>query len=189
LGIGDVNGDQRLDLLCADGWWAAPESTADAKWPFHPAPFGGGAAQMYVHDFDADGDGDVLTSSPHAYGIWWHEQVEPDQWKTHEIDKSFSQTHSVCVADLNDDGLLDFVTGKRFWAHVQGDPGVDEAAVICWFELTRDTNGQPEWVRHQFDHDSGVGTQFEIADVNGDQLLDVVTSNKKGVFYFQQERD
>jgi hypothetical protein len=44
-------------------------------------------------------------------------------------------------------------------------------------------------VRHQFDHDSGVGTQFEIADVNGDQLLDVVTSNKKGVFYFQQERD
>ena len=36
--------------------------------------------------------------------------------------------------------------------------------------------------------DSGVGTQFEVADVNGDGLLDVVTSNKKGVFYFEQTR-
>ncbi|MBW8885561.1 MAG: VCBS repeat-containing protein, partial [Planctomycetia bacterium] len=41
---------------------------------------------------------------------------------------------------------------------------------------------------HQIDHDSGVGTQFEVADVNGDELLDVVTSNKKGVRYFEQVR-
>ena len=34
----------------------------------------------------------------------------------------------------------------------------------------------------------GVGTQFETIDVNQDKLLDVVVANKKGVFYFQQER-
>jgi len=187
LGVGDVNGDGKLDRLCGDGWWEAPANAADLPWKFHPAEFGGQAAQIHVQDFDGDGDGDVLTSSPHAYGIWWHEQVSPDKWQTHEIDKSFSQTHSVCVADLNGDGLPDFVTGKRWWAHAAGDPGVDEPAVICWFELTR-SNGRPEWIKHQFDHDSGVGTQFEIADVNGDQLLDVITSNKKGVFYFEQTR-
>ena len=45
------------------------------------------------------------------------------------------------------------------------------------------------WTKHQFDHDSGPGTQFEIADVNGDGLLDIISSNKKGVHFFRQVRD
>ncbi len=190
LGVGDVNGDGRNDILCAGGWWAAPESFAAGEWTFHPVTFGenGRAAQMYVYDFDGDGDNDILASSPHAYGIWWHEQVAPNKWKDHLIDKSFSQTHGVCLADINGDGLPDFVTGKRWWAHGGRDPGGAEAAVFFWFELQR-KNGRPRWIRHQFDHDSGPGTQFQVADVSGDGLLDVVTSNKKGVHYFQQTRD
>lgn len=187
LGLGDVNGDKRLDVLVADGWWEAPEKLGNGEWTFHKANFGGQAAQMYAYDFDGDGDNDVLTSSPHAFGIWWHEQVGKNEWKTHELDKTFSQVHGVCLADMNGDGLADFVCGKRWWAHAAGDPGVDDPAVFYWFELQRE-NGRPIWIPHQFDHDSGPGTQFEIADVNGDKLLDVIASNKKGVHYFQQVR-
>ena len=38
------------------------------------------------------------------------------------------------------------------------------------------------------DEDSGIGTQFVVADINGDGLLDVVTSNKKGVRVIVQVR-
>jgi hypothetical protein len=92
------------------------------------------------------------------------------------------------VGDINGDGLADFVTGKRWWAHgPKGDINPGDPAVLFWFELQRE-GGKPAWIPHQIDHDSGVGTQIEVADVNGDKLLDIVTSNKKGVHYFEQIR-
>ena len=186
LGSGDVNGDGRTDVVVIEGWWEAPARADQREWTFHEASLGEHAAHMHVYDFDGDGDGDVLSSSAHRFGIWWHEQT-PDGWKTRVIDESISQTHAVCMGDVNGDGLVDFVTGKRWWAHMGRDPGADQPAVVVWFEFTR-RNGRPRWIRHQIDRNSGVGTQFELTDVNGDGLLDVVTSNKKGVYYFQQQR-
>jgi len=187
LGVGDVNKDGRNDVLIKEGWWEGP-AKADGEWKFHAAPFGEECANIHVYDFDGDGDNDVLTSAAHQLGIWWHEQT-PDGWKTHVIDKSFSQTHSLMLVDMNGDGLKDFVTGKRYWAHgPNGDVDPGAPAVIYWFELSR-KDGKPVWTPHQVDNDSGVGTQFDVADVDGDGLLDVVTSNKKGVHYFRQVRE
>jgi hypothetical protein len=36
------------------------------------------------------------------------------------------------------------------------------------------------------DDDSGVGTQFPVADMDGDGRLDIAIANKKGVFVFRQ---
>lgn len=188
LGVGDINGDRRNDVIVKDGWWESPANTSASEWVFHSAKLGNDCSQMYVYDFDGDGDNDVLSSAAHQVGIWWHEQT-PEGFTTHEIDKSFSQTHGLMMADINSDGLPDFVTGKRWWAHgPNGDVDPNAPAVMYWFEFSRE-GGKPSWTPHQFDHDSGVGTQFDVADVNGDGLLDVVTSNKKGVNYFQQVRE
>jgi hypothetical protein len=39
---------------------------------------------------------------------------------------------------------------------------------------------------HLIDEQSGVGTQVVAGDVNGDELVDIVTANKKGAFVFLQ---
>jgi hypothetical protein len=187
LGTGDLNGDGLSDVLCNDGWWEAPAvgSSADAEWKWHATSFAPPCADMHVGDFDGDGDADVLCSSAHAYGIWWSEQKGPEQWERHVVDDTFSQTHAMEAADLDGDGDLEYVTGKRWWAHASGDPGVDEAPVLYWIDV-KAVDGKPEWTLHKIDDNSGVGTQFEIADVNADGLLDIVSSNKRGVFYFEQ---
>ena len=66
------------------------------------------------------------------------------------------------------------------------DPGGKDPAVLYWFELQRPENEDIKYVLHMIDDDSGVGTQFEIADMNGDGKPDIATSNKKGVYLFIQ---
>jgi hypothetical protein len=80
------------------------------------------------------------------------------------------------------------VTGRRYLAHNGRDPGEDQPPVLVWYELQRTPEG-PVWKRHLIDEDSGVGTQFEVGDVNNDGLLDIVISNKRGTFLLEQVRE
>lgn len=188
LGVGDINGDDRKDVIITKGWWEGPENPRTHNWTFHEADLGDDCADMYAWDVDGDGDADVISSSAHDYGIWWHEQKKGEQgaitWQRHMIDDTFSQTHALKMADINGDGLPDLVTGKRYFAHNGKDPGAHEPAVLYWFEFSR-KGGRPHWEPHRIDDDSGIGTQFTVDDITGNGLLDIITSNKKGTFVFE----
>ncbi len=188
LGVGDVNGDGRRDVLVTGGWWEAPADPAGTPWTFHKADIGAKSADLLVTDVDGDGDADVIASSAHGYGIWWHEQLDGGKFTRHEIDKSFSQVHALRLADVNGDGLTDVVTGKRYFAHNGRDPGGKDPDIrLVWLELTRPGKGKAKFVLHDIDNDSGVGTQFRVLDFNADGKIDVLTSNKKGVHLFLQK--
>ncbi|MBL7872437.1 MAG: VCBS repeat-containing protein [Cyclobacteriaceae bacterium] len=191
LGWGDLNGDGRNDVMIIGGWWEAPKDFKTSPWKFHETNLGYPCAQMLTYDFDTDGDADVVSSSAHNYGLWWHEQVKDKNneisFVRHLIDSTFSESHSLVLKDVNNDGLPDLITGKRFFAHQGSGPGGMEPAVIYWFELLKDGKGKPVWVKHLIDNNSGVAIQFEAEDMNKDGLLDFVIGNKNGVFYFEQQ--
>jgi hypothetical protein len=193
LGVGDVNGDGRLDVICTGGWWEQPAKVTDQPWKFHPANLGDACADMFAYDLDGDGKADIISSSAHKFGIWSYQQKpgkdgNPEFIK-HDLFKDLvSETHALHCVDINGDGLKDLVTGKRFWSHGKHEPGWDKGAFLYWFEAKKDKDGIITFKPHVIDDDSGIGTQFVVADVNGDKLLDVVTANKKGVFLFEQVR-
>jgi hypothetical protein len=195
LGVGDINGDGRLDVITTGGWWEQP-SKPDGKtpWKFHPAAIGEACADMYAVDVDGDGKADVISSSAHGFGIWWHRQVVGKDGKSSFQTRPFfpklvSQTHALVMADIDGDGVKDLVTGKRWWAHgPRGDADPNAPAMVYWFKGKKAKDGMMSYTPHVIDSDSGIGTQFTVTDVNGDGLLDVVVSNKKGTYLFEQVR-
>ena len=205
LGVGDVNNDQRMDLIEKDGWWENPGprsgDAAKEPWKFHKVALAApGGSQMYAVDFDGDGKNEILTGlSAHGFGLAYYKVQDAAHDKLEKIDImtadsatspvgiAFSQLHAVDLGDINRDGVADFVTGKRWWAHgPKGDAEPNAPAVLYWFQRVVPAKGQVDWIAHRIDDDSGIGTQVMAGDITGDGKPDVVVGNKKGIFIHRQ---
>jgi len=180
LGLIDMNGDGRGDVVITRGWWECPADPVRSNWVFHPAGLGEDCSQIYALDKN-----DLVSASAHRYGIWRHEKADTG-WVHHTIYDKFSETHALTMADVNGDGRSDLVTGKRYYAHNGEDPGAHEPSVLYWFE--RKPGPVVSWIPHQIDDNSGVGLQVLVQDINKDGLPDIIVANKKGVFFFEQRR-
>tara|TARA_R110002096_G_scaffold432240_1_gene648660 strand:- start:76234 stop:77643 length:1410 start_codon:yes stop_codon:yes gene_type:complete len=108
-----------------------------------------------------DRDGNAAPRQSYDEGGWYEQRIAADgsrSWTWHIIDPSvsFSQMH---ITDVNGDGRNDFISGM---GHGRG---------LFWFEQV----GDNEWERHIIDDTYTQPHASEMADIDGDGVLDIVT--------------
>lgn len=202
LGVGDVDGDGKLDVMANNGWFKNPGADRQGLWDFEAVPFCPGGADMFAYDVNADGLNDVITSlDAHGFGlVWWEQQKSADgqrEFKRNLIMGSkpsespygvhFSELHSLKMADINGDGLQDIITGKTYWSHHRQSALWDAGPVVYWFELKRSDEGI-EWIPHLADDSSGIGRQIVIADVDSNQSPDIVVGGMLGCHVLRHQQ-
>lgn len=189
LGVGDIAGNGRQDIVLTKGWLEAPENPWTGKWIFHPDfDFGLASVPILVVDVNGDGLNDIIVGQAHGYGLdWWEQQRIHGQrtWKRHPIDPFNSQYHDLRWVDLDGDGQCELVTGKRYRAHCGHDPGEYDPVGIYYFKWTGES-----FVKQVIDYGparqaTGCGIYFQVADLNGNGRLDLIAPGKDGLYVFE----
>lgn len=210
-GHGDINADGRIDIITPKGWYEQP-TDRNAEWKFH-AEFELGTASIQIlgHDFDGDGDTDIVWGMGHDFGLHWLKQSKNDAgertWTKEDIDNSFSQVHVLHLADFDGDGLQEFVTGKRIYAHAS-EAGATDKPCIYRFEYNRQEErwtkniiyeGEPapaaplnieqrDALKDFRRGSAGTGLQMAVVDLDQDGDMDLVAPGKSGLYWFENLR-
>ena len=157
----DLNGDDRMDLVCSGYWYAA---TGPSGWDFMEFELGTqGSEDAKAADLDQDGDTDLVFSRPDSgsLGLFWLENlggVIPD-FLSHRIESVTGGLTSFEAVDFDKDLDLDILL-------LYGETGAidllrNDGAEVPAFS-------REELIRSEYPFDS-----FGVADLDSDDDLDI----------------
>jgi hypothetical protein len=192
LGYGDVNGDGRGDIILPTGWLECPPNPLEDQWTFHGEfNLGTASVPILVHDVNGDGLADLIVGAAHDYGLWWYEQGKDANgnrtWTKHDIDPGRSQYHEMQLVDIDNDGQLELVTGKRYRAHQEHDPGSLDPLGLYYFKIDKGN-----FTRYTIDfgpakEHSGAGIYLWVEDLDKNGWKDIVAPGKQGLYLFRNK--
>lgn len=189
FGFGDINGDGRGDIIGRAGWLEAPVDRQKGEWIWH-AEFDlvQGSTPVIVDDVNGDGLADLVWSMGHNYGVYWLEQTATDGkrgWTQHLIDDSWSVGHSPLWVDMDNNGVPEYVIGKRYRAHELFDPGAEDPQVIYRYEYDRAAGKFQRYTIQEPGGPAGGGLDPRAVDIDADGDLDLVFPGRSGLYLFE----
>jgi hypothetical protein len=175
----DVNGDGHMDIVSCS-YWSKPltwwDNPGASKQPWREHLIATGSPVEFAFLVDILNTGKPLQLLPQfgdeKFPLTWYEVVGKGaaaHWEKREISPK-SYGHGIGAGDVNQDGRTDVITPKG------------------WFEAPSDPrNGQ--WIFHP-EFDLGVTGFIHTLDVNGDGLVDLVTTaaHNYGIFWYEQKK-
>lgn len=204
----DLDKDGDVDLLYASQTrntlaWFENVDGAGGSWSLSNVTTAlSGAIALAPADVDEDGDTDLLAAAQNSNDIVWFENVTGDGtfWFPEEVDINFTGARSVEIADMDGDGVLDFVGAATagdsiLWWKQDRAPwrtravagGLPGASDIETADL--DNDGDPDILASSYDRGlvgwrenlggGLLGFSYPIA-VDFDGVRDVVTADVNG---------
>lgn len=163
--LGDFDGDGYPDLIFTihRTWWL--QNQYSQIFTSHTLAAANGVVAVWPVDLDKDGRVDILSSAAADNKILWHRNTgAPDTpFQTYTLTIQVANPYDVCAADLNGDGLPDFVVASR------------DDNTVCWF---KNLGGMPPaFEKHVLTSGATGVWAVATADLDGDGDIDVMAAS------------
>ena len=137
---------------------------------------------VYVIDIDADNDLDVLSASTNDNKIAWYQNDGNQNFSEFIISTDLTRASYIYATDIDLDGDMDVIGASAF----VNDNGGLAYGIIRWYQ----NDGNQNFSEIEIDNPNPL-TSFEIADMDGDGDMDIISSSgwSNKVYWYENGED